>query len=90
MAKFSSLKKAFIEEGSYPRWVKVVTMGVVLRIRNLGKQIEKETDPKVQNQLISKQNTLISVLDGLSIGIDTTNPQIMNRLKSLSTNFSKN
>jgi hypothetical protein len=82
--------KTFIEEGSYPRWVKVVTMGLVLRIRNLGKQIEKETDPKVQNQLISKQNTLISVLDGLSIGIDTTNPQIMNRLKSLSTNFSKN
>ena len=82
--------KTFIEEGSYPRWVKVVTMGLVLRIRNLGKQIEKETDPKVQNQLISKQNTFISVLDGLSIGIDTTNPQIMNRLKSLSTNFSKN
>ena len=82
--------KTFIEEGSYPRWVKVVTMGLVLRIRNLGKQIEKETDPKVQNQLISKQNTLISVLDGLSIGIDTTNPQIMNRLKSFSTNFSKN
>ena len=82
--------KTFIEEESYPRWVKVVTMGLVLRIRNLGKQIEKETDPKVQNQLISKQNTLISVLDGLSIGIDTTNPQIMNRLKSLSTNFSKN
>jgi len=82
--------KTFIEEGSYPKWVKVVTMGLVLRIRNLGKQIEKETDPKVQNQLISKQNTLISVLDGLSIGIDTTNPQIMNRLKSLSTNFSKN
>ena len=82
--------KTFIEEGSYPRWVKVVTMGLVLRIKNLGKQIEKETDPKVQNQLISKQNTLISVLDGLSIGIDTTNPQIMNRLKSLSTNFSKN
>ena len=82
--------KTFIEEGSYPRWVKVVTMGLVLRIRNLGKQIEKETDPRVQNQLISKQNTLISVLDGLSIGIDTTNPQIMNRLKSLSTNFSKN
>ena len=81
--------KTFIEEGSYPKWVKVVTMGLVLRIRNLGKQIEKETDPKVQNQLISKQNTLISVLDGLSIGIDTTNPQIMNRLKSLSTNFSK-
>ena len=82
--------KTFIEEGSYPRWVKVAIMGLVLRIRNLGKQIEKETDPKVQNQLISKQNTLISVLDGLSIGIDTTNPQIMNRLKSLSTNFSKN
>ena len=82
--------KTFIEEGSYPKWVKVVTMGLVLRIRNLGKQIEKETDPKVQNRLISKQNTLISVLDGLSIGIDTTNPQIMNRLKSLSTNFSKN
>jgi hypothetical protein len=75
--------KHYIEEGSYPRWLKMVTVGLVIRIKNLQKQIEGEEDIQKQNQLLSKQNSLISILNGLGIGIDTENPQIMNRLKSL-------
>ena len=76
--------KTFIElkEGSYPKWVKFVVGGLVMKLNNLKNQINNEKDPQKQNILISKQNTLLGVISGMGIGVNTNDPQLMNRLKS--------
>ena len=51
--------KTFLREGSYPFWTKAVTAGLVLKVRNLSNQIERERDPAKQNQLIGQQNKLL-------------------------------
>jgi len=70
-----------IAEGRYPNWLKFVSGGLVLKVRNLSSQIQQENNPKRQNDLISQQLTLISYITGLSIGVASKNPQIMNRFK---------
>jgi len=69
--------KTFIElkEGSYPKWVKFVVGGLVMKLNNLKNQINNEKDPQ-------KQNTLLGVISGMGIGVNTKDPQLMNRLKS--------
>ncbi len=59
--------KTFMNEGSYPLWTKAVTAGLVLKVRNLSNQIERERDPAKQNQLIGQQNKLLAYLNGLGI-----------------------
>ena len=60
-----------LKEGRYPVWLKVVTGGLVLQVRGLSNQIQNETDPVKQNQLISKQNNLLSYIVGLGIGVSS-------------------
>ena len=72
---------SMITEGRYPPWLKFVTGGLVLKVRNLSSRIQQETDPKKQNDLISQQLNLISYITGLSIGVTSKNPQMMNRFK---------
>ena len=60
-----------LKEGRYPVWLKVVTGGLVLKVRGLSNQIQNETDPVKQNQLISKQNNLLSYIVGLGIGVSS-------------------
>jgi len=69
-------------EGKYPNWVKFVVSGIVIKLNSLKNQIKSEKDPQKQNILISKQNTLLGVISGLGIGINTSDPNLMNRLKS--------
>ena len=75
--------KNFIElnEGKYPLWVRFTVGGLVLRVRNLSQRIQTETDPKIQNDLISQQNTLLSYISGLGVGIGSTDRVLLNRLK---------
>jgi len=75
--------KDFISEGSYPLWVKAATAGMVLKIRNLSNQIEKETDPVKQNILISRQNNLISYIEGLGIAVSTDDKKLMSRMRGI-------
>lgn len=74
--EFQSLK-----EGKYPVWLKFVTGGIVMKMRNLSNQIQNENDPVKQNKLISQQNTLLSYITGLGIGVSSNSPQIMTRFK---------
>lgn len=74
--EFQSLK-----EGKYPVWLKFVTGGIVIRMRDLSNQIQNENDPVRQNKLISQQNTLLSYITGLGIGVSSRNPQLMTRMK---------
>ena len=75
--------KDFISEGSYPLWVKAATAAMVLKIRNLSNQIEKETDPVKQNILISRQNNLISYIEGLGIAVSTDDKKLMSRMRGI-------
>ena len=75
--------KNFIElkEGKYPLWVRFTVGGLVLKVRGLSQKIQTETDPKKQNDLISQQNTLLSYISGLGVGVSSTDRVLLNRLK---------
>lgn len=79
MMRFKEFRS--LKEGKYPMWLKFVTGGIVIRMRNLSNQIQNENDPVKQNKLISQQNTLLSYITGLGIGVSSRNPQLMTRMK---------
>lgn len=70
-----------IKEGKYPMWLRFTVGGLVIRIKNLSSQIQKEKDPQIQNKLISQQNSLISYITGLGIGVGSTDNVLLKRLK---------
>ena len=67
--------KTFITEGRYPAWTKAVTVGLVLRVRNLATAIEREQDPV-------KQNKLIAYLNGLGIAVNSDDQKLMTSVRS--------
>ena len=46
-------------------------------------QIEVDTDPIEQNKLISQQNSLLSYIGGLGIGVGSTDKIFLKRLKRM-------
>ena len=70
-----------IVEGKYPMWLRVTVGGLVIKIRNLSNQIQNEKDPQKQNKLISQQNTLISYISGLGIGVGSTDNVLLKKIK---------
>ena len=74
--------KQFLKEGRYPLWTKAVTAGLVLKVRNLSNQIERERDQAKQNQLIGQQNKLLAYLNGLGIAVGTNDQQLMTSVRS--------
>ena len=75
--------KTYITEGKYPIWMRITVASLVMKIRNLSSQIEKEEDPSKQNALIAKQNKLLSYISGLGIGIGTKDTATLNRIRRL-------
>ena len=74
--------KQFMNEGSYPLWTKAVTAGLVLKVRNLSNQIDREVDVTKQNVLIGQQNKLLAYLNGLGIAVGTNDQQLMISVRS--------
>lgn len=74
--------KTFMTEGRYPVWTKAVTVGLVIKIRNLSIAIEREQDPVKQNKLIAQQNKLIAYLNGLGIAVNSDDPRLMTSVRS--------
>ena len=70
-----------LTEGKYPLWVKITVGGLVMRMRTLSNRIRSETDPKKQNDLISQQNSILSYIGGLGIGVTSKDPQLLSRMK---------
>lgn len=81
MLRFRQFNEYLIE-GKYPNWVRVTTALLVLKVRNLSIRIQKEKDPKVQNDLIAQQNKLLSYIDGLSIGVGTNDAALLSKIRS--------
>jgi len=75
--------RTFMAEGKYPLWVRVTVGSLVLRIKNLSRQIENETDPVKQNKLIAQQNKLLSYINGLGVGVTSSDTVLLKRLKSM-------
>ncbi len=73
--------KQFIAEGTYPTWVKVSVGAIVLRIRNLSAQVERETDPVKQNRLLAQQSKLLAYVAGLGVAVNTSDRHLMNKLR---------
>ena len=74
--------KQFVNEGSYPLWTKAVTAGLVLKVRNLSIQIDREVDVTKQNVMIGQQNKLLAYLNGLGIAVSTNDQQLMTSVRS--------
>jgi hypothetical protein len=74
--------KQFLSEGSYPLWTKAVTAGLVLKVRNLSNQIDREVDVTKQNVMIGQQNKLLAYLNGLGIAVGTNDQQLMTSVRS--------
>jgi len=72
--------KQFIDEGTYPTWVRASSIAIVLRIRSLSKKIETETDPSRQARLIGVQNRLISYLVGMGLAVGASDNDLLRRL----------
>ncbi len=74
--------KQFLNEGSYPLWTKAVTASLVLKVRNLSNQIDREVDVTKQNVMIGQQNKLLAYLNGLGIAVGTNDQQLMTSVRS--------
>jgi len=73
--------KTFISEGKYPMWLRLVVGGYVIKIRNLENRIRSETDVKKKMDLISSQNSMLSYISGLGIGVGSSDKVLLNKLK---------
>lgn len=73
--------KTFINEGKYPIWLRLVVGGYVLKIRNLENMIKSESDVKKKMDLISSQNSLLSYISGLGIGVGSSDKVLLNKLR---------
>ena len=75
--------RSFISEGKYPLWLRFTIGGMIIKMKNLQNQIEVEKDPIEQNKLISQQNSLLSYIGGLGIGVGSTDKILLKRLKGM-------
>ena len=74
--------KQFLNGGSYPLWTKAVSAGLVLKVRNLSLQIDREVDVTKQNVFIGQQSKLLAYLNGLGIAVGTNDQQLMTSVRS--------
>ena len=75
--------KTYIAESNYPVWVRVTVGTLVLRIRRLSVLIQNEDDPVTQNKLIAQQNKLLSYINGLGVGVSSSDAVLLKKFKSL-------
>lgn len=73
----------FISEGRYPVWVKVVVGGIVVKLHNIQSQLENETDQKKRDVLLGRQNKLLGIISGLGIGVNSSDPKLLTKLRSV-------
>ena len=66
-----------------PIWVKGVVLGMIMKLNGLDSQIQSTDDPKVQNKLISKQNKLLSYINGVGISFSSNNKQLQTLLSKV-------
>ena len=63
-------------------WVRVSVGVIVMKIRNLQTLINSEEDSHKRDRLLSQQNTLLSYISGLGIGISSNDTVLMKKMKN--------
>ena len=63
-------------------WVRVSVGVIVMKIRNLQTLIDSEEDSHRRDKLLSQQNTLLSYISGLGIGISSNDTVLMKKMKN--------
>ena len=63
-------------------WVRVSVGVIVMKIRNLQTLIDSEEDSHKRDKLLSQQNTLLSYIGGLGIGISSNDTVLMKKMKN--------
>lgn len=63
-------------------WVRVSVGVMVMKIRNLQTLIDSEEDSHKRDKLLSQQNTLLSYISGLGIGISSNDTVLMKKMKN--------
>ena len=66
-----------------PIWVKGVVLGLIVKLNSLDTQIQSSDDSKEQNKLISKQNKILSYINGLGISFSSDNKQLQTLLRKV-------
>ena len=79
------LKVGQMDDGGYA----VVVGGIVVRLSNLQSQIESETDQQKRDVLLGRQNKLLGIISGLGIGVNSNDPKLLTKLRSISNGKSK-
>jgi hypothetical protein len=75
--------RSFIHEGKYPVWVRTVVAGLVVKVTKLDQVIAATDDPVKQNVLMSHQNKLLSYMNGLGIGVGSTDHMLLKKMKGI-------
>tara|TARA_Y100000114_G_scaffold106681_1_gene99955 strand:- start:296 stop:556 length:261 start_codon:yes stop_codon:yes gene_type:complete len=73
--------KSFISEGKYPLYLRILVGGIVLKIKSVENMIRSEKDVGKKMDLISYQNSLLSYISGLGIGVGTKDNVLMSKLR---------
>ena len=73
--------KSFISEGKYPLYLRILVGGIVLKIKSVENMIRSEKDVGKKMDLISYQNSLLSYISGLGIGVGTKDNVLMCKLR---------
>lgn len=81
MSRLRSFKQ-YLNEGRYPMWVRVSVGVIVMKIRNLQTLINSEEDSHKRDRLLSQQNTLLSYISGLGVGISSNDTVLMKKMKN--------
>lgn len=63
-------------------WVRVSVGVIVMKIRNLQTLINSEEDSHKRDRLLSQQNTLLSYISGLGVGISSNDTVLMKKMKN--------
>jgi hypothetical protein len=69
-------------ESNYPAWVKMTTLGLMVKIRSLENQIRSSEDSKTQLGLLARQNTLTAALTAMALAVDTEDATLLAKLRS--------
>jgi len=73
----------FLNEKTKDKWIRKTVINTISDIMELSNRINNEKSCNIQNELISKQNGLASILNGMAIGVAMDDHILLQKLRSL-------
>jgi hypothetical protein len=73
----------FLNEKTKDKWIRKTVINTISDIMELNNSINNEQSCNIQNELISKQNGLAAILNGMAIGVAMEDHILLQKLRSL-------